>query len=79
MGDGSTAVLRFECSDETGWGAGFEWDACSFAGNPMSFDLIPTLTDGECDPVDLEATLAMNGLMCCGSLVGGSVLIEVWE
>ena len=78
MGD-DTATLLFSCIDETGWDAAFTWGICSFTGNPMTFSLVPTLTDGECDPVDLEATIAMTGLMCCGNLAGGSILIEVWE
>ena len=79
-GSGGLALLRFACTGTLEWNAGFEWGVCTINGAPVLFNLIPTLTNGECNPVDLEATTPhMVGLMCCGSLGGGHLFIEVWE
>lgn len=82
LGDVSLATLSFTCTGTTAWDASLTWGVCQGGGGVGSvlFDLIPTLTAGECNPVNLDATTPnMIGLMCCGSLGGGTVVVEVWE
>lgn len=82
FGDGSYSVttMRLTCNTPN-WSAGLTGGICGCGGvsGSCQFEMTPTLTLGECDPVDLDATVSLVGLMCCGNLGGGTVSIEVWE
>ena len=73
-------TMRLNC-ETPNWSASLSGAICGCGGvgGSCTFDMVPTLTDGECNPVDLNGTAAMTGLMCCGNLGGGTVTIEVWE
>lgn len=70
------------CGEPT-WRAEFGGGICECAGGgggSCPFDMTPTLTDGQCNPVDLTGSASMVGLMCCGNIFGPSTMtLEVWE
>jgi hypothetical protein len=82
LGDGtySLTTMRLNC-EEPNWSALLTGGICGCdgVGGSCTFDMVPTLTSGECNPVDLNGTATMIGLNCCGSLGGGSVTVEAWE